>query len=178
MILPAPGHDTRVALVRAAERLIAQRGLGTVSVKDITKEAGARNPSAVHYHFGNIEELIKEVFAQRFTKIEIERLKLFAALETADPEDRLYALLEAALAPLFETCLEEEGRLYVQFCRQFVCDPRFELAELVDEVSMVSLEVLTKKLAKCLPDLPEDVFATRLRQGFLVSIIQAAANCE
>jgi len=62
--------DTRTALLQSAQRLIAERGLGTVSVKDITRAAGARNPSAVHYHFGNLETLIKEVFVQRYRAIE------------------------------------------------------------------------------------------------------------
>ena len=73
--------DTRAALVRSAARLFAEKGLGAVSVKDITREAGARNPSAVYYHFGSVEELIKEVFVQRFTRIERQRLQLFAALD-------------------------------------------------------------------------------------------------
>ena len=51
-------QDTKTELLRSAERLIAEKGLGSVSVKMITTDAGARNPSAVHYHFGSIESLI------------------------------------------------------------------------------------------------------------------------
>ena len=47
-------QDTKTELLRSAERLIAEKGLGSVSVKMITTDAGARNPSAVHYHFGSI----------------------------------------------------------------------------------------------------------------------------
>ena len=170
-------QGTRAALVRSAERLIAERGLGAVSVKDITREAGARNPSAVHYHFGNLEELIKEVFAETFNAIEADRLQRFAELDAQSPEEPLYAYLEAAVTPWLETCLSEEGREYVGFSNQFVADPRFDLGELVDEASMTSLKILGTKLAECLPELPGGIFMARLRQGFRISIIQAADYC-
>lgn len=167
------GHDTRAALVRSAQKLIAERGLGTVSIKDITRDAGARNPSAVHYHFGNVEELIKEVFAQRFATIELERIKRFEELSDQGAENPLQSLMEAALSPLFETCLDQEGRLYVRFCVQFVSDPRFDVAELAGETSLLSLRILAEKLAACLPHLPKGILAVRFRQGFHISMIQA-----
>ncbi|MEM1196082.1 MAG: helix-turn-helix domain-containing protein [Pseudomonadota bacterium] len=167
-------QDTKIALVRSAERLFAEKGLGTVSVKDITKAAGARNPSAVHYHFGNVEELIKEVFAQRLRKIEKERTDRLLAVDVADPDERLVALMEAALAPFLEACLEEDGRLYVRFCVQFASDPRFDIVSLVDEFGMGSLDILQTKLVGCLHDIPQRVLAARLRQGFHISLIQAS----
>ena len=51
-------QSTKNALIRSAERLFAEKGLGTVSVKELTRAAGARNPSADHYHFGEVETLI------------------------------------------------------------------------------------------------------------------------
>lgn len=167
-------QDTKAALVRSAERLFAEKGLGTVSVKDITKAAGARNPSAVHYHFGNVEALIKEVFAQRLQRIEKDRADRLAAVHVADPDERLVALIEAALAPFLEACLEEDGRLYVRFCVQFASDPRFDIDALVDELGMRSLDILRTKLASCLQDIPQDALTARLRQGFHISLIQAS----
>ncbi len=47
-----PGDDpTRTALVAAAFRLFALEGVGAVSLRRITSEAGAANQSAIHYHF-------------------------------------------------------------------------------------------------------------------------------
>jgi len=167
-------QNTKSALVRSAERLFAEKGLGTVSVKDITKAAGARNPSAVHYHFGNVEELIKEVFAQRYRKIEEDRTARLLAVTETQPQKRLIALMEAALAPWLETCLEEDGRKYVRFCVQFTSDPRFDILELIDEYSIRSLEILQAELFECLSDLPPRIVAGRLRHGFNISLIQAA----
>lgn len=167
-------QDTRTSLLLAAERLIAEKGLGTVSVKDITRAAGARNPSAVHYHFGNVETLIREVFRQRFENIERERTALIARAAKTDPETRLIALMEAALTPMIENCLEQEGRLYVRFCVQFSNDPRFDLATLVAEIGISSLEMLREQIHECRPEIPEAILARRLRQAFNISLIQAA----
>ncbi len=169
-----PPQDTRTALLQSAQRLIAERGFATVSVKDITSAAGARNPSAVHYHFGNVEELFKEVFIHRFRAIEQERALRLAKVDEADPARRVVALMAAAIAPFMETCLDEEGRLYVRFCLQFSSDPRFNLLELVTEYGMPSLISLRAQMVNCLPDLPEDVLNRRLRQAFSISLAQAA----
>ncbi len=170
-----PSHlDTRTALLQAAQRLIAEKGLGTVSVKDITRAAGARNPSAVHYHFGNVESLIKEVFTKRYGSIEKERALRLAKVNEADPARRLIALIEAAIAPFMESCLDEEGRIYARFCLQFSTDPRFNLLELVSESGMPSLVSLREKLAECVEDIPETVLNARLRQVFSISLLQAA----
>lgn len=166
-------QDTRAALLQAAQRLIAERGMGTVSVKDITRAAGARNPSAVHYHFGNVEELIKEVFTQRYRAIEQERALRLAKIDEADPARRLVALVAAAIAPFMESCLDEEGRLYVRFCLQFSTDPRFNLLELVTEYGMPSLMKLRTQVVECLPDVPAEVVNARLRHAFSISLVQA-----
>ncbi len=173
-MLQSTNLDTRTALLQAAQRLIAERGLGTVSVKDITRAAGARNPSAVHYHFGNVESLIKEVFARRFKAIEQERALRLAKVDEADPARRLIALVEAAIAPFMESCLDEEGRLYARFCLQFSTDPRFNLFELVSEFGMPSLVSLRAQLVECVQDIPEDVLNARLRQVFSIALVQAA----
>lgn len=167
-------QDTRTALLQSAQRLIAERGLGTVSVRDITRAAGARNPSAVHYHFGNVEALIKEVFIQRYRAIEAERALRLAKVDEADPARRLVALLAAAIAPFTESCFDEEGRSYVRFCLQFSSDPRFNLLELVTEYGMPSLISLRAQVAECLPDIPHGVLNARLRHAFSISLVQAA----
>lgn len=166
--------NTKDSLIRAAERLFAEKGLGTVSVKDITVAAGARNPSAVHYHFGNLEALIREVFDHRYKSIEQERLQRLAQIEANGQAHSLEALMEAGVRPLFEACLEEDGRLYARFCLQLSTDPRFNVVELVQDVGVKSAERIGDLLWKRLSDLPEDVLRTRLRQIFSITLVQTA----
>lgn len=166
--------DTKAALIRAAERLFAEKGLGTVSVKDITVAAGARNPSAVHYHFGNIEALIREVFTRRYEAIEKTRLERLAEIDAAGDAHKLDALMEAGIGPLFEACLEEDGRLYARFCHQLSTDPRFDVVQLVQDVGVKSATWMRDRLLESLSDLPEDVLRTRLRQIFSITLVQTA----
>jgi AcrR family transcriptional regulator len=168
------GETTKASLIRAAERLFAERGLGTVTVKDITVAAGARNPSAVHYHFGNIEALIREVFAHRYELIEQARIARLAKLQKSKLPWKLETFLEAAVGPLFEACLEEDGRLYARFCIQLATDPRFDLVQLVQDVGMSSATTMRENLLHNLTGLPPQVLRTRMRQAFIISLVQTA----
>lgn len=166
-------QDTRAELLRSAERLIAEKGIGSVSVKMITTDAGARNPSAVHYHFGSIEGLIREVFAQRYRAIEAERAVRLQKVDESDPEARVVALVEAAIGPFMEACLEESGRMYVSFALQFGTDPRFNLSQSTVEAGLESLLWLREELVSCLPQVPLDKLVSRMRHSFMISLVQA-----
>lgn len=167
-------HDTKSALVRAAERLFAEKGLGGVSVKEITRAAGARNESALHYHFGGLDALIKEVFASRYRDIEQARFARLAELSAEKKGVGIEAVLEASIAPFMAACLQEDGRLYARFCVQLATDPRFELADLVGDIGMPSLGMMRSLVIDRLRGIPNGVLATRLRRAFVISLLLAA----
>lgn len=166
-------QDTKAELLRSAERLIAEKGLGAVSVKMITTDAGARNPSAVHYHFGSIESLIEEVFAKRYREIEAERAVRLERVTESDPQARLVCLIEAAIGPFLEACLEENGRVYARFCLQFVSDPRFDYAKLIMDAGAATLVRLSEEIITCLPHIPLHTLEPRMRQSFVIAMVQA-----
>ncbi|NWG45502.1 MAG: TetR/AcrR family transcriptional regulator [Alphaproteobacteria bacterium] len=170
----ATRQKTKAALIRAAERLFAERGLGSVSVRDVTRAAGARNESAVHYHFGGMEALIREVFADRYREIERTRLARIADMDAAAQDRDIELLMEAAVGPLFEACLEGDGRLYARFCVQICTDPRFDVAELVRDTGMESATLIRDRVSASLEDVPPDMLIARLRQLFTISIVLVA----
>ncbi len=167
-------QNTKAALIRAAERLFAEKGLGTVSVRDITRAAGARNESALHYHFGGVEALIREVFAHRYRDIEEARLARIAEFDTAQKSNDIGALMEVAVGPLFEACAQESGRLYAHFLAQLVTDPRFDLVELVDDFSPSCIVAIKERALIALGTMPVDTLIARLRHVFTISIILTA----
>ena len=59
--------------MRAAERLIADRGIENVSMRDIVKAAGQRNESALQYHFGNYPGLVAAIHAARDAEMQAQR---------------------------------------------------------------------------------------------------------
>jgi AcrR family transcriptional regulator len=55
------GEKGRLALVRAAERLMSERGIDAVSLREVSAAAGQANNSAVGYHFGTREALVDAI---------------------------------------------------------------------------------------------------------------------
>ncbi|MEZ5945607.1 MAG: helix-turn-helix domain-containing protein [Hyphomonas sp.] len=167
-------QDTKAALISAAERLIAEKGLGSVSVRDITRAAGARNESALHYHFGDMQSLIRQIFIDRFREIEQSRLEKISQFDSEGRGKDISALMEAALGPLMEACLDPGGRLYARFSIQLAFDPRVDIVELVRDTGMQSVTIIRDRVQEKLKDLPPQLLASRLRRLFLISLVLTA----
>ena len=54
--------DLRERLLLVAIKLFAEKGVAAVSMRTINTEAGTKNKSAVHYHFGNKAGILKAIF--------------------------------------------------------------------------------------------------------------------
>ncbi|MEM6455914.1 MAG: TetR/AcrR family transcriptional regulator [Acidobacteriota bacterium] len=78
----AAATATPRALLDAAERLFAERGVRGASLRAITAEAGV-NLAAANYHFGSKDALIRAVVARRLRPINRVRLARLDALEDA-----------------------------------------------------------------------------------------------
>lgn len=109
--------DTRTAILDAAERLYAERGLDGVSLRQITEEAGQRNNAAVHYHFGGRDGLVRELFETRWGELEARRAQMLADL----PADDVPSLVRVMIAPF----VEAEDGYWVRFVARLHEDPRF-----------------------------------------------------
>lgn len=112
----ADGEQTRQRLIAAAERVFADSGLESVSLRRIAAAAGV-NSAAVHYHFGSRDALIEGVLMRRVDEIQRRREELLAEppLEGADECRRL---VEIVVRPWAELVLQkgEAGRSYVRLC--------------------------------------------------------------
>jgi AcrR family transcriptional regulator len=170
-------QDTRTELIRSAEQLFAEKGLGGVSVREITRAAGAKNESALHYHFGGMEPLIREVFAHRYRGIERARLDILASMD-GELRGDIQALMHAAIAPMFEACQDENGRRYARFCVQLATDPRFNLDALTESIGMESVVEVDRLFRQALRDLPPDIVSLRLRRLFTLSLLLAADHVK
>lgn len=101
--------QTRESLMRAAEMLFAREGIENVSVRAILREAGQRNESAMHYHFGNKDGLIEALQSQRIQQvIDLRRESIDAAMaDGRKPSVRelCYLMVEAP----FRLCALDKG---------------------------------------------------------------------
>ncbi len=105
--------DVAESLIRAAERLFAERGSDAVSLREITAAAGATNASAVQYHFGDRRGLVQAVVAKHEAEVEARRHLLLDAYEQRSQPD-VRALAASLVEPLAAELTCEGGTGYLQ----------------------------------------------------------------
>jgi AcrR family transcriptional regulator len=89
------GKETRVRLLDAASRLIAEEGWGAVTTRKVAERAGLR-PGLVHYHFSTVTDLLVEASLGEVRR-EVER-SLAALRQEIDPAagvEQVLAMAEA-----------------------------------------------------------------------------------
>ena len=77
---PAP---TQARLLQAAERLFAERGIDAVSLREITRQSGARNAIALQYHFTDRAGVLAAIVAKHEPGIEAARHALLDEYEAS-----------------------------------------------------------------------------------------------
>jgi AcrR family transcriptional regulator len=114
-------RSTKDRILDAAEALLAQRGPGETSLRDITAAAGV-NLAAVNYHFQSKDALLRAVVDRRIVPMTNRRLELLDAAE-AEAGKRgpsLARVLEAFLVPPLEMIVTAPqfvplmGRIYTE----------------------------------------------------------------
>ncbi|WP_024800954.1 TetR family transcriptional regulator [Nocardia sp. BMG51109] len=152
----------RERLIRAAERLIAERG-PTVPLRDIAAAAGQRNNSAIQYHFGSRDELVAAVVENRLAMLEVRRLELLAEQAGSAAAGSVHALLEALVLPMFELGARHGIGHYARFLEQIRTHPAVTDAANLDSERRTSVRLIMQGLERGLPMLPARLRHRRLR---------------
>jgi AcrR family transcriptional regulator len=108
-----PLAPTATQLLLTAERLFAAHGIDGVALRQIATAAGSSNNSAIAYHFGSKDGLLRAIFSYRINDL-LRRRDLLRA--RSDPDD-LRAAVEAHLLPLLEIAEDPESS-YIAFIEQ------------------------------------------------------------
>ena len=96
------GDATRQALMRAAERLFAEKGGNNVTIREIVETAGQKNESALQYHFKNLEGLIAATHRYRSDQIVEVRSRCLDELAIHPELPELRDLARVMVHPTFE----------------------------------------------------------------------------
>lgn len=88
--------------MHAAEKLIADKGLDQVSIREILDEAGQNNASALQYHFGSLKGLIAAIQAERSEEIRAKRTEMLDTLLAETDEPDLRQLCALMVRPVFD----------------------------------------------------------------------------
>src|SRR5258708_35070716 len=120
------GHSLgKQALLETAAVLMDERGVDGVTIHDISQASGHRNRSALQYHFGTRDAVIRAVIARVMDPIDAERNALLDHLESTGAPLNPRTVTEVAIGPLARQLRTEEGRRYLRLCAQLISHPRY-----------------------------------------------------
>jgi AcrR family transcriptional regulator len=149
----------RDRILDAAERLMAARGIGGVSLREINASAAQRNASGVQYHFGNRAGLVTAVLQRHMQRADAARNRLLDELEmhgrTSPP-----AVVAALVAPLAAELATESGRAYLQLLDQILDRPEIATLEAATALNR-SLTRAGRLLSGAMRPLPPAVASAR-----------------
>lgn len=112
---PTRTEATRQALMDAAEKLIAEKGVENVSIREILRASGQKNESALHYHFKNLSGLITTLRHRRDKEVHEKRTALIEQTLSRSPAPTLRELCELMVGPAFQLAQSSTGfRRYIK----------------------------------------------------------------
>jgi AcrR family transcriptional regulator len=167
--------STRDKLLDAATRLFAERGINGVPLAEIVREAGQRNASAVHYHFGGRDEVLLAILERHVPALRARRLALLEAARSAPAAD-VRAVAEAIVRPVCE--LAEQGwreRAYLRIGAELTGTLDRTPKEVRSLLRRTGGHEAMALLAERCPGIPTDVWAERAAIGYAF-IGRAAAD--
>ncbi len=165
-------RSTKEQIVIAAERLFAARGLDGVSLRQIGAAAGNGNNSAVQYHFGTKEQLVKAIFEYRQPQLD-ERRRLL--VERRRPSD-LRSLVECYMLPTLEQG-EQQGSNYLSFVAMLQQHGDRALFDDVPPEYLERTRLFIEQVSRLLPAIPVVVRNHRIQQAMMFGV-HAASDRE
>lgn len=175
----APNPEaTQQQLIAAAEMLFATRGIDAVSLREITVAAGVRNSTALQYHFGDREGLLRAVLRKHYPDVELRRHALLDEYEAAAGPGELRPLVAAFVRPAASKLTDADGgREFLRIMAQLVNRPEIGPDESIRADPRDSTYRWRQLVA---PHLPE-VAVKRLHRRFTairVTFIELARRAE
>ncbi len=111
----ARSEATKNALMRAAEKLVAEGGMENLSIKQIVSVAGQKNESALQYHFKNLTGLMDAIHTERSEQVQAKRAANLAEILKISSEPSLRQLCLLMVEPTFQLARADiEFRRYVK----------------------------------------------------------------
>ena len=107
--MPRDATPTRERLLRAGERRFARDGVAAARLRDIVREAGQANDSAIGYHFGSREGLVAAIAERHVSAMEARR---------EAPAGELDVLVRQLIEPTADLLSTPEGRDFLRIIEQ------------------------------------------------------------
>lgn len=156
--MPEDLHATKLALLKATERLVAAKGFEATSLRAITAAAKV-NLAAVNYHFSSKDALILAMLNRRLKPINEARLALLDQFEKAagNKPVPLEKILEALFRPILDLVARrsKEGRDFLRLIALALAEPSAFLKPLVEKEFSEKTRRFHRALRRTLPNLSD-----------------------
>jgi AcrR family transcriptional regulator len=166
----------RLALILAAEQMIAVHGVGGAPLRQINEAAGHKNSGATHYHFGSRQGLIQAVLSYRIDTISARRGAIVQDLKGQPAGLDIRGLVKALAHPLVEELKPRpEGNYFLRFSERIRRER--EQYEIIYDFPVESWRFVKAELERRLAHLPPALAALRVQLAW-DQIISGLAGIE
>jgi AcrR family transcriptional regulator len=146
-------HSTRERLLEAAERLFFKKGYEGVSVRDLTDMAGT-NIASINYHFKGKDNLYREVFRQRLSRMAERKLaELSRVTHEKDPPDLREVFRSCVSGFLGDILSSRDMENFLNVVSHEMSEPGMATDILMKEIVTPVHKVLKEAVQKARPDL-------------------------
>jgi AcrR family transcriptional regulator len=156
--------DTRATvddLLNVAEQLFARHGVEQIALTRIVGSSRQRNRSALHYHFGSREGVLKAVLDRRLKHINALRL---AALDRPARCNDLARVIRALVEPFCLVALNEPwGADYISILAQVSFHPTLLGESALDDANLSAVRRCKKLVIEALPTIRPATLNRRFR---------------
>ncbi len=154
--------SAKTKILAAAGELFSQQDIDLVSQRQILQAAGQRNTSAIQYHFGSREGLLRAVFERGVARIDNRRNEILDELEASGRQPTIADYVNALVRPLCEQRHDgESGPQTLRFLNQVLKDPDIRLMEIMKGIDS-GMRRAHRGVVHCLPDIPPLLLRYRL----------------
>lgn len=158
--------STREQLLDTAEKLFLKQGLDGVSLRSIVKEAGAKNQSALQYHFGGRDGLIEEILNRRMHQAEARRRKLVDEALGLNSKPGLRDVCALLVRAPFLLCREDRDfRVFIDQFGQKLLSSNHEVTLAPETPEFSSLNDMRTLIRAALADLPAEIVSLRTKSA-------------
>jgi len=162
----------------AAIKLFGESGVNSVSLREINRAAGAKNNSALHYHFKNKMGLVTAVI--NFIQAEFNRQRGIglAALETKAKDNSLTVaeIMQLVISPYVAVIENYDwGFNAVRAVARMEFDGDAEVQKILNQSSQPDAKTLFRMLKILLPQLPPKLLKQRINYA-VKSVIHGFAD--
>lgn len=143
-----PSEVTRERIMKAAERLFAERGYDGTSIRTIVAKARV-NQAAINYHFDGKDGLYREVLRAAFRAMTEDQLAHAAEAKAMSREAALHAFIRRQLHPLMS---RDEFSRYMRIFNWETVRPTAVFRSLVSEEAAPFMGLAVDLVRRFLPD--------------------------